>query len=129
MIKKQTYEIIAVLIVVAIVVFAWCNNKITDEYPINNLIDFFNLVQTDCGIESCHGTEIVCGKNIPQRCTEEYQGGDRCRQFVGCEKVDGNCRVKKSEKFDKCKDCVEECYRKQDDPIKFFRCEGECIVD
>ena len=84
--------------------------------------------QTDtCGIESCHGLDITCGANVPEACTLEYQAGDRCRQFVSCETVEGHCSVQKSSRFDECVECVVLCdVAYPDDLESFFQCESTC---
>lgn len=125
--KILFYEIIAVLIVVALIIFVWCSSKITDDYQVLDLTDTLVPAQTNCGIESCHGLEITCGADVPEVCTMEYRGGDGCRQFAGCEIIEGNCRVKKSIEFDKCKGCVEKCELENNDPVNFFNCEANCF--
>lgn len=80
-----------------------------------------------CGIESCHGLDIVCVPNPPETCTMMYQLGDKCRQYVSCEKVDGTCRQKANPKFDACKTCVQDCEKKYpNDPSQVFTCEASC---
>ena len=80
-----------------------------------------------CGIENCHGLEIVCGDNPAQMCTEIYMLGDRCRQFAECEVVDGNCQQSNNPLFFECKTCVEKCEKDfPDDPEMLFACESEC---
>ncbi len=80
-----------------------------------------------CGIEQCHGFEITCGPNVPDACTEIYQAGDNCRQFVSCEIVNNECQLVTTLEFEGCQVCVEQCYADfQDDPIEFFQCENNC---
>jgi len=80
-----------------------------------------------CGIENCHGLEITCGSNISEQCTMEYALGDRCRQYVSCKVVNGECRLIESAKFKECKSCVENCLRDfKDDSIRLFECESQC---
>ncbi len=80
-----------------------------------------------CGIESCHGLEITCGPNVPEVCTEEYALGDKCRQYVSCGNVNGQCQLIKDPKFDECKACVEKCLEDfKNDPVKTFDCESKC---
>lgn len=81
----------------------------------------------DCGIENCHGLDIICGSNVAKICTEIYQVGDNCRQFASCEKVDGQCTLRKDAQFEKCKSCVEKCKENHsNDTSKLFSCESEC---
>ncbi len=80
-----------------------------------------------CGIENCHGLDIVCGPNIPEACTELYMAGDNCRQFTSCEIVNGNCQMANSPRFETCKACVNKCESDfPNDLIKFFECESKC---
>jgi len=80
-----------------------------------------------CGIENCHGFDITCGANIPERCTALYQFGDRCRQFASCGIIDGSCELVKNAEFDECKSCVEKCSEDfKDDVIQKFSCESKC---
>ena len=80
-----------------------------------------------CGIENCHGLYIVCGPNVPDACTMEYQIGDNCRQFAKCEVVGGQCTLVVSGEFVECKACVQECEGKHADvPDKLFECESVC---
>lgn len=77
-----------------------------------------------CGIENCHGLDIVCGPNPPDFCTELYQLGDFCRQFAYCEIVGSNCQLAPDLRFDQCKSCVEKC--EQLSGQEAFECENEC---
>ncbi|MBM3205341.1 hypothetical protein FJZ41_00615 [Candidatus Shapirobacteria bacterium] len=80
-----------------------------------------------CGIENCHGLEIVCGPNPAQICTEIYELGDRCRQYAECGFENGVCQQKESRQFTDCKNCVESCLEKyKEDQIKLFECESRC---
>lgn len=79
-----------------------------------------------CVIQECHGLDISCGfSQEHQACTMEYLIGDYCRAFTGCEVVDGECRIIKSEIFGQCKDCVSQCNSLEgwEAPSK---CEREC---
>lgn len=81
-----------------------------------------------CGIENCHGLEITCGPNVPEMCLTIYKLGDFCREYVRCQLLDGQCRVIKDEKFDTCKQCVEDCLKTTGpaDSMKIFDCETLC---
>ena len=80
-----------------------------------------------CGIENCHGMDIVCGPNVAEICTEIYMAGDNCRQYASCQTVGGQCVLEKTPKFDSCKSCVERCGADhKDDQIGFFQCESKC---
>jgi hypothetical protein len=81
-----------------------------------------------CGIESCHGMEIVCGSNVPDVCTEVYMLGDSCRQFAKCGIIAGLCQSVQSPRFDQCKTCVKKCESDFDkDNAKMFECESGCL--
>ena len=80
-----------------------------------------------CGIENCHGLEIVCGSHPVQVCTEIYELGDKCRQYAQCNLENGVCQQKENSQFTACKNCVENCSGKyKNDQIKLFECEGRC---
>lgn len=82
-----------------------------------------------CGIENCHGMDIVCGPNVAEICTEIYMAGDNCRQYASCQNIDGQCQLVKSAKFDACKTCMEKCTADHtDDPTGFFQCENKCTI-
>jgi|GEM_PF-3575995 len=78
-----------------------------------------------CGIQSCHGLNVTCGPNQPQACTALYRIGDFCREFLHCAFVEGECRLITDERFQPCKDCVEECTQKAQGPA-VLGCEGAC---
>ena len=82
---------------------------------------------SSCGIENCHGMDIVCGYNPVQMCTMEYRIGDKCRQYARCEEINGSCQKVENPLFDECKSCVENCIAdNKDDGIKQFECEASC---
>jgi len=85
--------------------------------------DSFNEEQT-CGIQNCHGLEISCGQNLPEFCTEIYQLGDFCRDFIECGIVNENCQLIENPKFNECKSCVEKC--NEFTGIEAFACEDDC---
>ena len=83
--------------------------------------------EEQCGIENCHGLDIVCGPNVPEACTAMYALGDFCREFARCQVVDGKCRLVLNEKWNQCKACIEKCmddFKK--DIVGSFSCEGLC---
>ena len=125
--KNLIYGIIIAFVLIISAFFIWNNYQIQVQERPNKPIKLPPQISGKCGIESCHGLDITCGPNVPDYCTYEYQAGDRCRQFVSCQTVGGQCRVEKSPKFDSCKTCVEKCEREfPDDQIKFFACESKC---
>ena len=83
--------------------------------------------QLRCGIENCHGLDIICGENVPEACTAIYKFGDRCRQYVRCEMVDEECILIEDKKFKECKLCTQKCQETfRDDMTKGFKCESQC---
>lgn len=86
-----------------------------------------NHLEKRCGIENCHGLDIICGMNIPETCTAMYKFGDRCRQYARCEIVDGECMLIKDKRFKECQLCVQTCQKTiQDDVVRAFECESKC---
>jgi len=80
-----------------------------------------------CGIENCHGLDIVCGEKPAEICTEMYQLGDRCRQFAECGMVNGGCRQIENSQFTLCRSCALKCEKDfPNDPGKAFTCESKC---
>jgi len=80
-----------------------------------------------CGIENCHGLDIVCGKNPAEMCTMMYQLGDRCRQYAQCGQVNGKCQQIENPQFTACKSCAKKCEKDfPNDPDKAFACESKC---
>jgi hypothetical protein len=80
-----------------------------------------------CGIENCHGMDIVCGPKPAEICTEIYQLGDKCRQYAKCSIKEGKCQKEENLQFTNCKSCVENCLeRYKKDQVKMFECESQC---
>ena len=77
-----------------------------------------------CELESCNGLDVTCGPNAPEVCYTMYQLGDFCREYVGCEIIDGECQLVKDPKFDMCKGCVDECNKLEE--MEAFDCEDGC---
>ena len=99
---------------------------------IPKLINTFQggTVSEVCEITNCHGLDIKCGSNPPDMCTEEYQIGDNCRQFATCQKNGSSCTLNPSEKFSKCKSCVEKCvqtYKDSSQVTMQFACAETCF--
>lgn len=86
-----------------------------------------------CEMQNCHGLDISCGPDAPEVCTMIYQAGDGCRQFASCQIVNEDCKPILSEEFNKCKQCVQDCYKKypSDDleTTDFFECESQCMYN
>ncbi|OGG07344.1 hypothetical protein A2872_03395 [Candidatus Gottesmanbacteria bacterium RIFCSPHIGHO2_01_FULL_42_12] len=111
--KKLLFIVAAVLIVIFIFV-SWYTNKL----PVSI---------SKCGLENCHGLNLVCGSNIPDVCGMSYQLGDKCRKFANCQIVNGVCQSIKSPEFEKCQSCVNSCNRQyQNKPEEAFSCEAKC---
>jgi hypothetical protein len=105
--------------------YSWCEAKQKCFRPWEESCD--NGTPNVCGLENCHGLEIVCGPEPAQICTEIYMLGDRCRQHVQCGFVNGICQQEENPQFTACKSCVESCLEKnKDDQIKLFECESRC---
>ena len=80
-----------------------------------------------CGVENCHGMNIVCGSHPAEMCTEMYQLGDKCRQYAECGVVNGACQQVENPKFTECKNCVYKCETLfPNNPDKASNCESAC---
>jgi len=82
----------------------------------------------NCGVETCHGLNIVCGTNPATACTSIYMIGDKCLQYAQCGVQNNTCQQIQNPKFTECKSCVQECIdTNSDDNEKLFDCESRCI--
>ena len=125
--KNLIYGIIALPFLVVLSMFIWNNYQIQVQERPGEPIKFPLQISGKCGIENCHGLDITCGSNIPEVRDMMYRAGDNCRQFAGCQIINGQCKLEKSPRFDSCKSCVEKCELDyKDDQIKFFECESRC---
>lgn len=125
--KNLIYIIIALLFLVVLSLFVWNNYKIQVQERLDKPIRLPPQIPGKCGMQNCHGLDIICGSDVPQACDMMYAAGDNCRQFASCQTIDGQCKLEKTPKFDSCKSCVERCEQDfQDDQIKFFECESKC---
>lgn len=80
-----------------------------------------------CGLSTCHGTEdLSCVTNPPDVCTEVYQFGDRCRQYVSCGVTNGECSIYVSPQFEECTTCVDRCLQEYDSAEERLECESDC---
>lgn len=115
------------LIVFSAIVLSACthNGLVNREPTITPSPTAGNISDASCGIESCHGLDIVCGSNVPEFCTMEYQLGDFCRQFAECGVVGGSCQQIENPTFTECKTCVESCLNSPDIEDQ-FTCEEQC---
>jgi hypothetical protein len=84
--------------------------------------------QPACGLTSCHGLDLACGRDVPQVCTMEYAPGDRCRQYAQCTSgSDGSCTLVTSPQFNSCKTCAQKCeLRAGADNLAAASCEEQC---
>ncbi len=78
----------------------------------------------ECVVTNCHGKEVTCGFGELSMCSQEYQIGDQCRQFVSCENQDGTCSPVKSSNYQACVDCVSACEGKES--TEAFKCDELC---
>lgn len=118
--NKKAIIFLVFWVVILAIIFAFVSQKKDSTFSDNQK-------KEKCGIENCHGMEISCGKNVPESCTEQYKLGDACRQYARCEIQEGKCQLSKSEKFDKCKKCVEKCEADlKDNVLNIFGCESNC---
>ena len=83
--------------------------------------------QAPCGVENCHGTDMVCGSNVVEACTAMYKLGDFCREFARCMVIEGKCQLAKDPPFDACVKCVRACEEyNYGTPMEAFKCEDQC---
>jgi len=80
-----------------------------------------------CGIENCHGVDVVCGAKVADVCTEIYMVGDGCRRFAECAIADGQCQLVSNQKLENCRACVAGCVQDfADDQMGLFDCDSKC---
>ncbi len=102
------------------------NNYRLEKKTVNVPVEIIEE-EVACGVENCHGLEVLCGENPARICTMEYRVGDICRQFAGCEVVEGGCQQKKDQRFDLCADCVLQCENDfAEIPDRVLECEALC---
>lgn len=105
----------------------WYDDILTvQDDPDNSVVTEPVVSAGECGIENCHGMDIVCGSNPAEICTMIYMLGDKCRQYASCGMVHGECAPILSEEFNICKACVENCITTHGDGIEVFNCESKC---
>lgn len=81
-----------------------------------------------CGIENCHGADVICGPHPAEMCTMMYAVGDGCRQFAKCEIINGKCQLNPDPKFEECRNCIKKCLKNsKSDPASSFGCESQCL--
>jgi hypothetical protein len=81
-----------------------------------------------CALETCHGfNNISCGANPPDVCTEIYEVGDKCLQYVKCGVQNGTCQQIQNPQFNACKSCAQKCEKDfAGEPDKAMDCESKC---
>jgi hypothetical protein len=81
-----------------------------------------------CGFTTCHGSDLACGPNAPQICTEEYRIGDKCREYASCDTSGGSCTlVTNNPQYTTCKTCAEHCaIQAGADSLAAVSCEEKC---
>lgn len=83
--------------------------------------------QERCGIENCHGIDILCGPNVAEVCNMMYGLGDFCREYARCEVRNGDCVPAQDPTFELCSTCVRQCMDNYpDNPVESFNCEAKC---
>lgn len=91
----------------------------------------FSISKTEtvmCGIENCHGVDVICGPKPAQMCTMMYAVGDGCRQYTKCEIIDGKCQLRPDPRFEECQICIKKCLEGlENDPAASFGCESQCL--
>ncbi|MCC6758932.1 MAG: hypothetical protein IT395_04830 [Candidatus Omnitrophica bacterium] len=91
----------------------------------------FNISKAEtvmCGIENCHGVDVICGPKPAQMCTMMYAVGDGCRQYAKCEIIDGKCQLRPDPRFEECQICIKKCLEGlENDPAASFGCESQCL--
>lgn len=110
---------IAFLILIALI--AGCTSSPTQGGTVPTVTGNFAAA---CGFTTCHGLDLACGPNPPQVCTQEYQLGDKCRQFATCSNANGSCHLVTTPQYDSCKACIQKCGGA--DPAEIFTCEEKC---
>jgi len=125
--KKITYGIITLTLLAVLFLFVWSSYRAEVLKNPDKIINLPSQISKECGIQNCHGLDIVCGSDIPEVCDAMYAAGDNCRQFASCQVVGGQCKLEKESGFDSCKSCIEKCeLDNTNDQVGFFECESDC---
>jgi len=130
--KKTIYMAVLATIVVIVALFLITEKSLAPKsgQKIPGQNQGQNNNSSKCVVENCHGLDIQCGANPPDVCTQIYQLGDRCLQYVKCGMVAGHCQQISDPQFDACKSCVQACSASfQSDPIESYNCESKCPTD
>lgn len=104
----------------------------------DNLVDGFSAKKctvvdnvigggSPCGLETCHGLDVICGPNPAMVCTMMYGIGDKCLQYAKCGVQNGICEQIQNPQFTQCKSCVQKCLETSNDyNVELFDCESRC---
>jgi hypothetical protein len=125
--KNKIPILILMIIILFFIIIKYYRPNKSEILTPNNDFNKPQPIDTKCGLETCHGLDVVCGSNPAQMCTEMYQIGDRCLQYVKCGILNGKCEQIENHLFTQCKSCVEKCIENnKEDVIKSFECESNC---
>ena len=86
--------LVSAVLIVSCVFVACCTSEWLAGLPFLSPVPTPPVPQnTTCGMENCHGTEVRCGAQPVNYCTQEYVPGDRCRQYASCQIVQNTCQL------------------------------------
>lgn len=129
---------ICIVLLAVVLVAAGCtsifsgNAKVTPATPLATPVPTAfpsgTPAPSTCGFTTCHGSDLACGPNAPQICTEEYRIGDKCREYASCDTSGGSCTlVTNNPQYTNCKTCAEHCaIQAGADSLAAVSCEEKC---
>ncbi len=121
---KKVFFITAVSLTLLFLLIAGCTSPLGGKAVPPASPTVTPTLPSTCGFTTCHGLNLACGPNPPQFCTMEYQIGDKCRQYAGCDGSGGSCRLITTPQYDACKSCVAKCGG--GDAAEILGCEVKC---
>ncbi len=127
--KRNQWYLLFVVVLIGGLMLVWFFNQYQIDLTkrVEPPIDIPKSLSKTCALQGCHGLEDVCGNDVAEACTMMYMAGDRCREFIECAIINGDCTTNLTEQFLSCKNCISNCQTQfNDDPEAFFVCESQC---
>jgi hypothetical protein len=134
--NKHSLSILCIVLLVAALVFAGCTSVFSGSpktvptpfpTPATTAAPPATSAVPPCGFTTCHGSDLACGTNAPEICTDVYMIGDKCRQYAHCDTAGGRCALVTTPRFIQCKACAEQCQVQAGaDSLAAMTCEEKC---